>query len=183
MCKNYPCSIWITCYFKNYSIILFRQKSTEYVSFEGQWCFALLYQLNENLQFPSDQNRNTWKNAAAGKFILLILFWTWSICWCWTWLKFISDVLQCWICNTQRLSSVVIFAFQKKLHAVTVSQRNFNSWLGSESDGGCDCNWKNRCAFLTGNENLIGFYHCNSLLRSYVSSWLSDSCVLINSRG
>ena len=126
---------------------------------------------------------DTWKNAAVGEFILLILFCTWSICWYWTWLKFMSGVLQCWICNTQWLSSVVIFAFQKKLHAVIVSQRNFDSWLGSESDSGCDCNWKNRCAFSTGNENLIAYCHCNSLLTSYVSSWPTNSSVLISSGG
>lgn len=92
------------------------------------------------------------------------------------------DILQCWICNTQWLPSVVILAFQKKLHAITVSQRNSDPWLGSESDSGCDCHWKNGCAFPTGNENLIGVCHRNGLLWSFTSTWLMGSCIVMNTR-
>lgn len=160
MCKNYTCSIWMKCNFLNYSIILFRQKSTECV-FGSQWCFALLWQINGNLQLPCDQNRGYLKKCSCRKnetvnfnlnLICLLAQPNESSC----------LILQCWISNTQWLSPVVIFAFQKKLHALTVSQGNPDSWPGSESDSGSDCHWKDRGAFHTGKEDLIGFYHCSS---------------------
>lgn len=154
MYKNCTCSIWMKCNFLNYSVILFRQKSTE-CGFGSQWGFALLCQINGNLQLSCDQNRAYLKKCTAGKmklsFILNLIYSLTQPD------KSSCLILQCWICNTQRLSSVVIFAFQKKLHALTVSQRNSDPWLGSESDSGCDCHWKDRGAFHTGEQDLMGF--------------------------
>lgn len=125
------------------------------------WKSVVLWQISGNLQLPCDQNRgylkkcNCRKNETVNFILNLLCLLTQAD-------KSSCLIFQCWICNTQRLSSVVIFAFQKKLHALTVSQGNSDPWLGSESDSGCDCDWKDRGAFHTGKADLIGFYPCNS---------------------